>query len=142
MQDISYYLYYFNSNNFNDYLFKMIAEHIHQELSAYIKANMLKRDIDIGLHFGLTRQDVANFRNNILKLKKIRNYYHKDIYNPEARQRIGEALEVWVSNGYSSKAVTEKTGVTIPKITRYITQYYLPKRLTEQTEVITLQSRI
>jgi hypothetical protein len=120
----------------------MIAEHIHQELSAYIKANMLKRDIDIGLHFGLTRQDVANFRNNNMKLKKIRNYYHKDLYNPEARQRIGEALEVWVSSGYSSKAVTEKTGVTIHQITRYITQYYLPKRKTEQTEVITLQSRI
>jgi hypothetical protein len=120
----------------------MVEEHIHQELSSYIKANMRKRDADIGLHFGLTRQDVANFRNNILKLKKIRNYYHKDLYNPEARQRIGEALEVWVSSGYSSKAVTEKTGVTIHQITRYITQYYLPKRLTEQTEVITLQSRI
>ena len=142
MQDISNYLYYFNSNNFNTYLFKMVAEHIHQELSAYIKANMRKRDIDIGLRFGLTRQDVANFRNNTLKLKKIRNYYHKDLYNPEARQRIGEALEVWVSSGYSTKVVTEKTGVTIHQITRYITQYYLPKRLTEQTEVITLQSRI
>ena len=142
MQDISNYLYYFNSNNFNTYLFKMVEEHLHQELSAYIKANMRKRDIDIGLHFGLTRQDVANYRNNNMKLKKIRNYYHKDLYNPEARQRIGEALEVWVSSGYSSKAVTEKTGVTIHQITRYITQYYLPKRLTEQTEVITLQSRI
>jgi hypothetical protein len=120
----------------------MVEEHIHQELSSYIKANMRKRDIDIGLHFGLTRQDVANFRNNVLKLKKIRNYYHKDIYNPEARQRIGKALEVWVISGYSSKAVTEKTSVTIHQITRYITQYYLPKRLTEQTEVITLQSRI
>ena len=142
MQDISNYLYYFNSNDLHAYLLTMVAEHIHQELSAYIKANMRKRDIDIGLHFGLTRQDVANFRNNILKLKKIRNYYHKDLYNPEARQRIGEALEVWVSSGYSTKAVTEKTGVTIHQITRYITQYYLPKRLTEQTEVITLQSRI
>jgi hypothetical protein len=120
----------------------MVEEHIHQELSAYIKANIRKRDIDIGLHFGLTRQDVANFRNNVLKLKKIRNYYYKDLYNPEARKRIGEALEVWVSSGYSSKAVTEKTGVTIHQITRYITQYYLPKRLTEQREVITLQSRI
>ena len=142
MQDISNYLYYFNSNDLNAYLHTMVAEHIHQELSAYIKANMRKRDIDIGLHFGLSRQDVANFRNNVLKLKKIRNYYHKDLYNPEARQRIGEALEVWVSSGYSSKAVTEKTSVTIHQITRYITQYYLPKRLTEQTEVIILQSRI
>jgi hypothetical protein len=120
----------------------MVEEHIHQELSSYIKANLHKRDADIGLHFGLTRQNVANFRNNVLKLQKIRNYYHKDLYNPEARQRIGEALEVWVSSGYSSKAVTEKTSVTIHQITRYITQYYLPKRLTEQTEVITLQSRI
>ena len=120
----------------------MVAEHLHQELSAYIKANMRKRDIDIALHFGLTRQDVANFRNNKMKLKKIRNYYHKDLYNPEARKRIGEALEVWVSSGYSTKVVTEKTDVTIHQITRYITQYYLPKRLTEQTEVITLQSRI
>ena len=142
MQDISHYLYYFNSNDFNAYLLTMVEEHIHQELSSYIKANMRKRDADIGLHFGLTRQDVANFRNNILKLKKIRNYYHKDLYNPEARQRIGEALEVWVTSGYNSKVVTEKTGVTIHQITRYITQYYLPKRLTEQTEVITLQSRI
>jgi hypothetical protein len=123
-------------------LFAMVAEHLHEQLSAYIKANMRKRDIDIGLHFGLSRQDVANFRNNILKLKKIRNYYHKDLNNPEARQRIGEALEVWVTSGYSTKAVTEKTGVTIHQITRYITQYYLPKRLTEQTEVITLQSGI
>jgi hypothetical protein len=142
LQDISHYLYYFNSNDFNAYLFKMIAEHIHQELSAYIKANIRKRDIDIGLHFGLTRQNVANFRNNVLKIKKIRNYHFKDLNNPEARQRIGEALEVWVSSGYSTKAVTEKTGVTIHQITRYITQYYLPKRLTEQTEVLTLQSRI
>jgi len=142
LQDISHYLYYFNSNDFNAYLLTMVEEHIHQELSSYIKANMRKRDADIGLHFGLTRQDVANFRNNILKLKKIRNYYHKDLYNPEARQRIGEALEVWVTSGYNSKVVTEKTGVTIHQITRYITQYYLPKRLTEQTEVITLQSRI
>jgi hypothetical protein len=77
-----------------------------------------------------------------MKLQKIRNYYYRDLYNQEKRQRIGEALETWVSSGYSTKAVTEKTGVTIPKITRYITQYYLPKRLTEQTEVITLQSRI
>ena len=142
MQDISHYLYYFNSNDFNAYLLTMVEQHLHEQLSAYIKANRHKRDIDIGLHFGLTRQDVANFRNNVLKLKKIRNYYHKDLYNPEARQRIGEALEVWVSSGYSSKAVTEKTSVTIHQITRYITQYYLPKRLTEQTEVITLQSRI
>ena len=142
MQDISHYLYYFNNNDFNAYLLTMVEEHIHQELSSYIKANLHKRDADIGLHFGLTRQDVANFRNNVLKLKKIRNYYHKDLYNPEARQRIGEALEVWVTSGYSTKAVTEKTGVTIHQITRYITQYYLPKRLTEQTEVITLQSRI
>ena len=142
MQDISHYLYYFNSNDFNAYLLTMVEQHLHEQLSAYIKANRHKRDIDIGLHFGLTRQDVANFRNNILKLKKIRNYYHKDLYNSEARQRIGEALEVWVSSGYSSKAVTEKTSVTIHQITRYITQYYLPKRLTEQTEVITLQSRI
>ena len=124
------------------YLLTMVAEHIHQELSAYIKANMHRTDFDIGLHFGLSRQTVTNFRNNKMKLQKIRNYYHKDLYNPEARQRIGEALEVWVSSGYSSKAVTEKTGVTIHQITRYITQYYLPKRLTEQTEVITLQSRI
>ena len=142
MQDISHYLYYFIYCDLRNYLFKMVAEHLHEQLSAYIKANRHKRDIDIGLHFGLTRQNVANFRNNVLKLKKIRNYYHKDLYNPEARQRIGEALEVWVSSGYSSKAVTEKTGVTIHQITRYITQYYLPKRLTEQTEVITLQSRI
>ena len=142
MQDISHYLYYFNNNDLHTYLLTMVEEHIHQELSSYIKANLHKRDADIGLHFGLTRQDVANFRNNVLKLKKIRNYYHKDLYDPEARQRIGEALEVWVSSGYSSKAVTEKTGVTIHQITRYITQYYLPKRLTEQTEVITLQSRI
>ena len=142
MQDISNYLYYFNSNDLHTYLLAMVASHLHEQLSAYIKANMRKRDIDIGLHFGLSRQDVANFRNNTLKLKKIRNYYHKDLYNPEARQRIGEALEVWVSSGYSTKVVTEKTGVTIPQITRYITQYYLPKRLTEQTEVITLQSRI
>jgi DNA-binding CsgD family transcriptional regulator len=120
----------------------MVAEHLHEQLSAYIKANMHKRDIDIALHFALSRQTVANFRNNILKLKKIRNYYHKDLNNLEARQRIGEALEVWVSSGYSSKAVTEKTGLTIHQITRYITQYYLPKRLTEQREVITLQSRI
>ena len=142
MQDISNYLYYFNSNDLHTYLLAMVASHLHEQLSAYIKANIRKRDADIGLHFGLTRQDVANFRNNILKLKKIRNYYHKDLYNPEARQKIGEALEVWVISGYSSKAVTEKTGVTIHQITRYITQYYLPKRLTEQTEVITLQSRI
>ena len=142
MQDISHYLYYFIYCDLRNYLFKMVAEHLHEQLSAYIKANMRKRDIDIALHFSLTRQDVANFRNNILKLKKIRNYYHKDLYNPEARQRIGEALEVWVTSGYSTKAVTEKTGVTIHQITRYITQYYLPKRLTEQTEVITLQSRI
>ena len=142
MQDISYYLYYFIYCDLRTYLFKMVAEHIHQELSAYIKANMRKRDIDIGLRFGLTRQDVANYRNNNMKLKKIRNYYHKDLYNPEARQRIGEALEVWVISGYSTKAVTEKTGVTIHQITRYITQYYLPKRLTDETEVITLQSRI
>jgi hypothetical protein len=120
----------------------MVEQHLQEQLSAYIKANIRKKDIDIGLHFGLTRQDVANFRNNILKLKKIRNYYHKDLYNPEARQRIGEALEVWVTSGYSTKVVTEKTSVTIHQITRYITQYYLPKRLTEQTEVITLQSRI
>jgi hypothetical protein len=120
----------------------MVAEHIHQDLSAYIKANIRKKDIDIGLHFGLSRQDVANFRNNKMKLKKIRNYYHKDLYNPEARQRIGKALEVWVSSGYNSNEVQKKTGVTIHQMCRYITQYYLPKRLTEQTEVITLQSRI
>jgi hypothetical protein len=120
----------------------MVAEHLHEQLSAYIKANMHRTDFDIALHFGLSRQDVANFRNNILKLKKIRNYYHKDLYNQEARQRIGEALEVWVTSGYSTKVVTEKTSVTIHQITRYITQYYLPKRLTDQREVITLQSRI
>jgi hypothetical protein len=120
----------------------MVEQHLHEQLSAYIKANMHKRDIDIALHFGLSRQNVANFRNNVLKLKKIRNYHFKDLNNPEARQRIGEALEVWVSSDYSTKVVTEKTGVTIHRITRYITQYYLPKRLTEQTEVITLQSRI
>ena len=142
MQDISHYLYYFNSNDFNAYLLTMVEEHIHQELSSYIKANLHKRDADIGLHFGLTRQDVANFRNNVLKLKKIRNYYHKDLYNPEARQRIGKALEVWVSSGYNSNEVQKRTGVTINKMCTYITQYYLPKRLTEQTEVITLQSRI
>jgi hypothetical protein len=123
-------------------LLAMVAEHLHEHLSAYIKANMHKRDADIGLHFGLTRQDVANFRNNVLKLKKIRNYYHKDLYNPEARQRIGKALEVWVSSGYNSNEVQKRTGVTINKMCTYITQYYLPKRLTEQTEVITLQSRI
>ena len=120
----------------------MVAEHLHEQLSSYIKANLHKRDIDIALHFGLTRQNVANFRNNNMKLKKIRNYYHKDLYNPEARQRIGEALEVWVSSGYNSNEVQKRTGVTINKMCTYITQYYLPKRLTEQTEVITLQSRI
>ena len=142
MQDISHYLYYFNNNDLHTYLLTMVEQHLHEQLSAYIKANRHKRDIDIGLHFGLTRQDVANFRNNILKLKKIRNYYHKDLYNPEARQRIGEALEVWVSSGYNSNEVQKRTGVTINKMCTYITQYYLPKRLTEQTEVITLQSRI
>jgi DNA-binding CsgD family transcriptional regulator len=120
----------------------MVETHLHEQLSSYIKANMHKRDIDIALHFGLSRQTVANFRNNILKLKKIRNYYHKDLYNPEARQRIGKALEVWVSSGYNSNEVQKRTGVTINKMCTYITQYYLPKRLTEQTEVITLQSRI
>ena len=124
------------------YLHSMVEQHLHEQLSAYIKANIRKKDIDIGLHFGLTRQDVANFRNNKMKLKKIRNYHFKDLYNPEARQRIGKALEVWVSSGYNSNEVQKQTGVSIHQMCRYITQYYLPKRLTEQTEVITLQSSI
>jgi len=142
LQDISNYLYYFIYCDLRTYLFKMVETHLHEQLSAYIKANIRKKDIDIGLHFGLTRQDVANFRNNKMKLKKIRNYYHKDLYNPEKRQMIGKALEFWVSSGYNSNEVQKQTGVTIHQMCRYITQYYLPKRLTEQTEVITLQSRI
>lgn len=120
----------------------MVEQHLQEQLSDYIKANMHRTDLDIGLHFGLSRQTITNFRNNKMKLQKIRNYYYRDLYNQEKRQRIGKALEVWVSSGYNSNEVQKRTGVTIHQMCRYITQYYLPKRLTEQTEVITLQSRI
>lgn len=60
----------------------------------------------------------------------------------KSKDVIAQVLEDYANNGGTLRCMSDKYGVSIYMVSRWITQYYLPKRQSEETKVIILQSNV
>lgn len=120
----------------------MVAVELQPMVSDYILQNRHLKDMQVANHFKISRQEIANFRYLKMKLVKSKKYHYKNKNDFEAKQFIGYVLETWVNSNYNTAETMAKTGVKNFQLSRWISTYYLSKKQSEQTEVLTLKSRV
>ena len=108
-----------------------------KETEAFLKANVnILTDEEMGNRLGFTSGTVRHYRSRF-KIKKIRKPTH---FNPD-KDLVVKCLTMF-ANGSTVADICRACKINMWLANKMIDRFWLTKRKTEQTETITLKSRL